>query len=181
MVEVALGVARDGDAFSDGVRRLRTLVHATPIPAIVHPYDQAALSRVTGTLAEQAEIAPVDATVVRDGARFDVTPSTDGRSLSAAAVGAALAAPLATADPADVRIRLEPVVIEPDVTSAEAWRASLVAERTAIGLRLKIPAAAETGELESLALTPETIAAWLSFEATEDGGYGVDHRRGRRA
>ena len=173
MVDAALGVARDGDEFSDGIFRLRTLVHSTSMPAIVHPYDQAALSRVAGTLAEQAEIAPVDATIVRDGARFDVTPSTDGRALSPAALGAALAAPLATADPADVRLRLEPVVVEPDVTSAQAWRASLVAERTALGLRLKIPAAAETEELESLALSPATIAAWLSFGPTDEGGYGV--------
>lgn len=173
MVEAALGVARDGDAFSDGIFRLRTLVHATTMPAIVHASDEAALSRVAGTLAEQAEIAPVDATVVRDGARFDVTPSRDGRSLSAAAVGAALAVPLATADPADVRVRLEPTVVPPDVTSAEAWRASRVAARTAIGLRLKIPAAAEAEELDSLALTPQTIAAWITFGPTEDGGYGV--------
>jgi len=173
MVEAALGVARDGDAFSDGILRLRTLVHATSMPAIVHAYDEAALSRVAGTLAEQAEIAPVDATVVRDGARFDVTPSVDGRSFSPSSVAAALAAPLATADPGDVRLRLEPVVIEPDVTSAEAWRASLVAERTTVGLRLKIPAAAETEELDSLALAPETIAAWISFGPTEDGGFGV--------
>lgn len=173
MVQAALGIARDGDAFSDGILRLRTLVHATTVPAVVHAYDHAALSRVAGTLAEQADIAPLDATVVRDGARFDVKPSRDGRSLSAAAVGAALAAPLATADPADVRIRLEPTVIPPDVTSAEAWRASRVAERTAVGLRLKIPAAAEGEELESLALTPETIAAWIGFGPTDDGGYGV--------
>ena len=173
MLEAALGVAREGDEFSNGIFRLRTLVHSTPMPAIVHAYDHAALSRVAGTLAEQAEIAPVDATIVRDGAQFDVTPSTDGRTLSTAAVGAALAAPLATADPADVRLRIEPVVVEPDVTSAEAWRASLVAERTALGLRLKIPAAAETEELESIALTPETIAGWLGFAHTDDGGYGV--------
>ena len=173
MVQAALGIARDGDAFSDGILRLRTLVHATTVPAVVHAYDHAALSRVVGTLAEQAEIAPLDATVVRDGARFDVTPSRDGRSLSAAAVGAALAAPLAAADPADIRLRLEPTVLPPDVTSAEAWRASLVAERTALGLRLKIPAAAEGEELESLAFTPETIAAWIGFAPTDDGGYGV--------
>jgi vancomycin resistance protein YoaR len=173
MVEAALGIARDGDAFSDGVHRLRTLVHATAMPAIVHAYDPDALAPVARALAEQVEIAPVDATVVRDGARFNVTPSTDGRALAPEAVGAALAAPLASADPADVRIRLEPTVISPEVTSAEAWRASLVAERTAVGLRLKIPAAAEGAELESIALTPETIAAWLGFGPTGEGEYGV--------
>lgn len=163
MVDAALAVARNGDPLSDGVHRLRSLVHATAMPVIVHGYDERALDRVAATLAERAEIAPVDATVIRDGARFDVSPSRDGRALEASAVRAALAAPLRTADPADIRIRLQPTVVAPAISSADAWRASLAAERTARGLRLALPGATTDEELAALTLAPETIAAWISF------------------
>ena len=174
MAEAALAVTRDGNPLTEGIDRLRALVHVTTLPAIVHAYDEAALARVAGTLAERAEIAPVDASVARDGAQFDVTAARDGRSLGASAVRSALAVPLATADPADIRLRLEPTVVPPDVSSTEALRASRAAERTAVALQLTLPGAAEDEELDpALTIVPETIAGWLSFGPVDGADYGV--------
>jgi len=172
MVDAALAVARGGNPLADGVHRLRTLVHATAMPVIVHGYDEGALDRVAATLAERAEVTPVDATVLRDGARFDVSPSRDGRALDASAVRDALAAPLGTTDPADIRIRLEPTVVAPAISSADAWRASLAAERTARVMRLAVPGATTDEELAALTLAPETIAAWISFGPGEGSDFG---------
>ena len=167
MVEAALVVAREGNP----VRRWSRLAagaRASPsVPAIVHGYDEAALARVAGTLAERVEIAAVDATVVRDGAQFDVRAAQQGRSLEASAVRAALAAPLTTADPADIRLRLSPCVVAPEVSNRDASSSGLRATRCSE------PREPRGEEPVALALTPETIAAWLTFGETEDGAYGV--------
>jgi vancomycin resistance protein YoaR len=139
----------------------------------VHGHDAAALDRVAASLSERVEIAAVDATVVRDGRRFDVTASRDGRTLDPDLVVAALAPGLATADPADVRVRLEPAVVEPDITSGEAWRAARLASRTAAGLRLTIPGAVDDPELEpALNLGRDTVASWIIIEPS-DGALAV--------
>jgi vancomycin resistance protein YoaR len=169
----AMGVARDGNPLAAGIARLRTLVHPTTVGVSVHPFDNAAVDRVATTLSELAEIAPVDATVVANGAEFDATRSQDGRALSPEAVRSALAAQLETADPANVRIRLEPTSVAPQVTSSEAWRASLLAERTARPMRLTVPGAEGDEDLASLALAPATIAAWITFEPADEGGLTV--------
>lgn len=174
MIDAALLVTREGDPLSEGIDRLRAFIHPTSLAPMVDPYDDAALNVVSERLAERVEVAPVDASVVRDGASFDATRSWDGRVLSPEAVRAALATSLATANPADVRIRLEPTAIAPEVSSSEAWRAALAAERIARPVLLRVPGAEEDAELNAaLALEPETVAAWLSFGTTADGIYGV--------
>ncbi|MEP7082372.1 MAG: VanW family protein [Chloroflexota bacterium] len=173
MVEAALAVARSDGPLADGVARLRALIHRSSLPVIVRGYDEAALARVAGTISERVEIAPVDAAVVPDGGQFDVTAAQEGRSLAAIAVHAALAAPLGTADPADVRVRLEPTAVAPEVSNLDALRASRQAQRTAAALQLTLPGTPTAEELEALALTPETIAGWIAFGTTEDGTYGV--------
>ena len=174
MVDAAFGVARGGNPLADGIARLRALAGPTAVSPVVHPFDESALDRIAGTLSERAEVAPVDATVVRNGARFDVTASREGRSLDADAIRAALGPALATADPADVRLVLRPDVLAPEITSAEAWRAARLASRTAVGLRLTIPGAAEDPELDAaLSLGRETIAAWVTLTPSDDGGLAV--------
>ena len=175
MVDAAFGVARAGDPLSDGIARLRAVVHPTAVAPVVHPFDEAALERVAVALSERAEVAPVDATVVRDGGRFDATASRDGRALDPDDVRVALASALSTADPADVTLSVEPAVVPAEISSADAWRAARTATRTSAGLRLTIPGAADDPELDAaLSLGRETIAAWIVFTPTEDGGLAVE-------
>ena len=174
MVDAAFSVARDGDPLTDGISRLRALVYPTTVAPVVHAYDEAAMDRVAVTLSERAEVAPVDATIVRDGARFDVTAAIDGRTLDPADVRAALATSLALANPSDVRVAVEPEVVPAEISSAEAWRAARLATRTAIGLRLTIPGAAEDPELHAaLTLGRDAVAAWVVFDPSDDGGLAV--------
>ncbi len=173
MVTAAMGVAREGNPVVAGVDRLRTVVHPTHVAPIVHGYDDAALDRVAATLSERAAIAPVDAAAISDGARFDFTASEDGRAIEASEVRAALAAALQTADPADVRLALEPTVVAPQITSGEAWRASILANRAARRLQLAVPGAEADEELGALALTPDTIADWISFAPDDAGGLSL--------
>jgi vancomycin resistance protein YoaR len=173
MVTAAMSVAREGNPVVAGIDRLRAVVHPTHVAPIVHGYDEAALDRVAATLSERAAIAPIDAAAISDGARFDFTASEDGRAIEASEVRAALAAALQTADPADVRVALEPTVVAPQITSGEAWRASILANRAARRLQLAVPGAEADEELGALALTPDTIADWISFTLDDAGGLSL--------
>jgi len=174
MVDAALAVARGGDPVGEGIARLRNLFHPVSIPVTIRGYDEAAVERLAAALAERVEVLPADAQVVKDGVQFKVTPSRDGRALEASTASSAIAAALAAADPADVRVTLEPAVSEPMVSTADAWRAARAAERMTATLTLAIPAADEGEEPDpALTLKPETIAAWISFGATEPAPYGV--------
>lgn len=171
MLDAAMAVGRTGNHVADGVFRLRSLVHPTSLPVIVHPYDPPALERIAAGLAERFATPAVDAQVTRDGMRFLVSPSEAGRQVEPDVLRDSLAAAVTNTDPADVRIQLEATVLEPAVTTAQATALADAATATAADLELTIPDADTTGE--PLAIAGETIASWISFGAGEDGTYQV--------
>jgi vancomycin resistance protein YoaR len=171
MVDAALGVGRDGNPISDGIARLRALVHPTTLPVQVHAFDEPALAAVAAELSRDARVYPVEAAVLRDGTEFTVRPAADGRRLDPAEVSAALATATRTSDPADVRIELVSEVDAPLVSTELATAAADAASLTASELELAIPNAAE--DEEPLAIDAETIAGWLSFGPTADSPYAM--------
>ena len=161
MVDAAFGVGRDGHPVSDGLERLRNLAEPVSLPVVVHPYDPDALDRVASGISERFSRPSVDAAVVAEGATYTVTPSESGLTLDPAAVRAALAAAVDSADPADVRLEIAPSVVAPTVTTDAAEAVAESARSTVAALALEIPGAAEGEEAPSL--SSETIASWLSF------------------
>jgi vancomycin resistance protein YoaR len=161
MVDAALAVGRTGNPLTDAVARLRSIVHPTSLPILVHAYDADALAATAGTIASEASDHPVEARVVRDDAgRFTVREGADGRVLAAADVAAALGTALDTTDPADVALTLEAQTVHPVVDTAAAERAATAATAMAADLELTVPGA--DGE-EPLAVPAKTIAAAISF------------------
>ena len=173
MADSAFGVGRAGNPFADGVARLRSLVHATAMPIVVHAYDPAALDEIAAGIAARATVPAVDAFVVADGATFTVSPGASGLSLDAAAVGSALAQAVDTSDPADVRLSLEPTIVQPAVSTAAADAVAASARSMTAALTLDLPGAGEGDE--PMTLAPETIASWLTFGPDYGGvAYAVD-------
>ena len=82
MLDAASGVGRDGDPIGDGIVRLRTLVHATALPVIVHPFDAEALGASRPSVATAVSEHPLEAAVLRDGTRFAVRDSRGRRAAS---------------------------------------------------------------------------------------------------
>jgi vancomycin resistance protein YoaR len=171
MLDAAFGVGRDGNPITDGVTRLRALVHPTSLAVAVHAFDEPALDAVTAQLSQDARIYPVEAAVVRAGTDFGIRPAADGRRVAAADISAALATVLATPDPADVRIELTAAADAPLVSTELATAAADAANATVAELDLTIPNAAE--DEEPITIAPETIAGWLSFGPAGDSAYAM--------
>ena len=171
MVDAAIEVGRDGNPITDGIARLRALVHPTALPVVVHAFDEPALEAVAAELSRDARVYPVEAAVQRDGADFTVRPAVDGRRLDPAEISAALAAAIGTPSPADVRIELVPEVHAPLVSTELATAAADAASLTAVDLELAIPNAAD--DEEPLTIAAETIAGWLSIGPTADSPYAL--------
>ena len=160
MLDAALAVGRSGNPFADGIERLRSLIHPTTLPVVVHAYDPDALASIAGTVAAEVSHPPREAAVLRDGATFTVRESAEGRGLAGADVAAALGAAVDTTDPADARVELTATTLTPVVDTAAAEAAAAAATAMAARLVLTIPGA---DEAERLVVKPGTIAGAISF------------------
>ncbi len=173
MLDAAFGVGREGGLFAEAVHRLRSLVTETDLPVIVHAYDPESLEATAVSISRAVSEYPVDARVVAPD--YEVLPAADGRVLSAEDVRAALAEPLATTSPEDVRIEVATTVTPPIVSTEEATAAAEQARAvTAAGFTLSVPNTS-WDEL-SLAVQSETIASWISFgpQGADDYAMRID-------
>jgi vancomycin resistance protein YoaR len=160
MVDAAFAVGRSGNPITDAIDRLRSVLHPTSLPVLVHAYDPAALEAVSRDIAAEISHPPREAAVLHDGADFTVRTSAEGLRLAEADVAFALATAVDSADPADVRIRLTATTVPPIVDTAMAELAATAARAMATDLELTIPGA--EGEAP-LVLDREAIAAAISF------------------
>ena len=160
MVDAAYGVGRSGNPIADGIDRLRSLVHETTLPVIVHAYDDDALAAIAAGVAADVSHPPREAAVLRDGATFTVRDSSDGRGIAEADVAAALGSAVDNADPADVQVDLNATTLPPVVDTATAELAAAAATAMAADLEVTIPGA---DDQEPLVIDAESIAGALSF------------------
>jgi len=160
MLDAAFAAGRDGALFGDAVARLRSLVHATELPVVVHAYDPAALEAAALEIARSVSYHPTEATVTRDGTAFRLHRSQDGRLLDASAVEAALGAAVDTPDPADVRVELAVSAIVPIVDTATATAAKAAAEGMVDDLALTVT---DADDEEASLVTSSQIASWITF------------------
>lgn len=80
MLDQAFSVGRSGDIFAQAEQQLRVAMRgATVDPRVT--WDEQALESKLYELAVAAQIEPIDAAIVRDGARFVVEPSSTGTSI----------------------------------------------------------------------------------------------------
>jgi vancomycin resistance protein YoaR len=160
MLDAALGVGRSGNPIADSIDRLRSLIHATTLPVVVHAYDADALASIAGDVAAEVSHPPREAAVLRDGATFTVRESAEGQGIAGADVAAALGAAVDNADPADVRVELTATTLPPVVDTATAEASAAAATAMASRLKVTIPGA---DAAESLVIRPPTLAAAISF------------------
>ncbi|MEO5986611.1 MAG: VanW family protein [Candidatus Limnocylindria bacterium] len=161
MLDAAVRVGRGGNPLADGITRLRTLVHPTALPLIVHAYDPEALQRIASDIATRFTLPAVEASVTADGTAFSVSPGATGLGVDAGVVASTLAQAVDGTSPADVAISVEPTVIFPAVSTEAAEAVAASARSTVAALTLEVPGA--SADEAPLAIAPETIASWLSF------------------
>ncbi len=161
MLDAAFGVGRSENAVSDGLARVRTLVHPASLPVIVHPYDAESLDRISSEIAAGFTIPAVEASVAANGATFDVSPGATGTSLDARALASTLAQGVDNTSPDDVHLTMQQVIVDPMVSTAAAESVAEAARSTVGALQLEVSGAG--ADEEPIILAPETIASWLTF------------------
>jgi vancomycin resistance protein YoaR len=164
MVAQAMSVGRAGNPVERAIANARTAVRGIEIAPQVR-YDQEALTRWVNALAAAQHLAPDDATITRTKTGYRITPSVTGHRADPTTVLAALTAQFASLDaPAEIRVDLPLVALEPSITTAEANEAVAAADRIAADVRISDGKASWT-------IPAATIRTWISFSKADDGTY----------
>ncbi len=165
LLDAAMAVGRRGSPLDRMIADVRTAMRGVALePTVTFDADEVA-TRLT-TMGEDLRIAPVDWTVVPDRQlTFNVVPGSTGREADASALIAAATTDLARLDgPAEVRLDLTSVTVEPDIDRTEAFAAKLAADRMANHITLVV------GD-EKLAIDDAELRTWVSFHKTPAGVY----------
>lgn len=162
MVAQAMSVGRAGNAVERAIANARTAVRGIVIAPQVR-YDQDALTRSINAVAAAQHVAPADALITRTKTGYAITPSITGQQANPATVLATLTTELASLDaPAELRVDLPLVDLEPTVTTDEANQAVAAADRIAADVRI-----IDGGD--SWTISAATIRTWISFVPTGNG------------
>ncbi len=167
MLADAMAVGRAGNTVERVIADARTAIRGVALTPRV-TYDADALADRIVAFADSLAHEPVDAAVtVADTKEFVVVSGKDGRLADPVVPVAAALADLGKLDaPASLTYELPVRVVPPTITTDEATRAKADAERIAAQIGLVV------GD-ETEKITSSTLRGWLTFAATDDGGYGV--------
>lgn len=159
-VDYAASVAAAGGGRTvNPVEIIEILFGGLNLPATV-TVDQTALDAQLTKLAEQVDLAPVDAALAYDKGKPKVTPAVDGRSLQPGETGDAIQAAYLRA----TTVAAVVTTTDPEVTTAEAEAVVATIGTPAISHPVKV----EVGDRGTITIEPETIVKSLSF-VSKDG------------
>ena len=165
LLDAALAVGRNGSPLDRMVADVRTAMRGVALEPTV-TFDKDEVSARIVAMAEAVRIVPVDWTVVADRQlTFNVVPGSTGREADPIPLVGALTGDLGRLDaPAEVRLELSPLTVEPDVTRTEAFAAKVAADRMANHITLVV------GD-DKLAIDEKELRSWVSFQKNRDGVY----------
>jgi vancomycin resistance protein YoaR len=166
MLDQAFAVGRSGDFIAQAQEQLHVGMRGATIDARVK-WDEQALEKTLYDLAMAAQIEPIDATIVRNGPRFAVTPSATGTTIDVSSAWQQALATVGTLSAADTSVSVEPAVSQPAVTTEMAQLAVDRVERVAAAdITL-------SGDGVTQTLTSDTIRGWIRLEPSGTGKWDV--------
>ncbi len=167
MLAEAMAVGRDGNPVERAIADARTALRGVILAPRV-TFDADALASEVVAYADSLAREPVDASVsIVDKTTFVVVPGADGRLADPATPVEAALAVLGRLDaPAELMFDLPVRMVPPTVTTEEATKAKLDAERIARPIELTI-------DDNKQIITMTRLRSWMTFGPTADGGYGV--------
>jgi len=164
VVAAAIAVGRTGGPVERAIADARTALNGVALEPPV-TYDADAVTRIVASLARSLNRIPVDASVTKAGATFELVPGTLGRRADHEPAVAAILAQLNDLDlPASIEVDLPTTPLEPDVTTDEAQAALDAAER--IATTVTLARGDNTWTIEA-----KRIRQWISFDHDGVGGY----------
>ncbi len=154
MLDQAFGLGH-GANFVDSLReQVAILVDGISVEPQIQWNNEELATRVAA-LANDAQVAPVDAAITRVDGQFVVQPATDGVIVDTQAAVAAAMAAVNNVSPADTQITVEGMHVAPTVTTDVAQTAADRAERiVADGL-------AVSGEDLNTTIDPDVLRGWV--------------------
>lgn len=162
MLDQAFGVGRSGSRVAGITEQLRVLLRGVSIEPSV-TWDARALQQRVTAAAAAAGFAAIDATLVRDGSRYVVTPAKHGRSVDAPNAVALANAAVNNLNASDTTVEVEPVRVPPAVTTIQAQAAADRFDQvTGAPLVFTAGGVATT-------VAPATIAGWTRLEESAPG------------
>jgi vancomycin resistance protein YoaR len=166
MLDQAFAVGRSGDLLAQVQQQLQVGMHGATIDSRVTWNEQALESKIYD-LAIAAQIDPVDAAIVRNGAKFAVTPSSTGTTIDVSSAWQQALATVSTLSAADTSVNVEPAVSQPAVTTEMAQQAVDRVEAVA-GSDITL-----SGDGVTQTLTTDAIRGWIRLEPAGTGQWNV--------
>lgn len=166
MLDQAFAVGRGGDVLQQAQQQLHVGMRGATIDSRVK-WDEHALEQKLYDLAVAAQIEPVSAAIVRDGARFVVEPSSTGTTIDVSSAWQQALATVSTLSAADTSVSVEPAVSQPAVTTEMAQLAVDRVDRVA-GADMTL-----TGDGKSQTISADTIRGWIRLEPAGTGEWSV--------
>lgn len=166
MLDQAFAVGRSGDF----ITQVQEQLHVGMRGAIVDPrvkWDEQALEQKLYDLAIAAEIDPVDATIVRNGPKFAVNPSSTGTTIDVSSAWQQALATVSTLSAADASVSVQPAVSQPAVTTEMAQQAVNQVEAVA-GSDITL-----SGDGVTQTLGSDAIRGWIRLEPAGTGQWTV--------
>ncbi len=162
LVEQAMAIGRSGNPIERLISDVRTAFRGMVVEPRV-TYDPVALDAAISSFAAGFDRAPVDASIARSGDGFTVQGAEIGQTADSTSTLAAAAAALGRLD---APVRLEAIVpltsVEPEVTTADATFARIVADRIAQDIVL-------VDGSETWTIQRATVLNWIGFTKTPEG------------
>ncbi len=170
MLDSALVVGRAGAPPEQVSTQLRTLMSGVSVPIVVK-FDAAKLATLASDIASAGHMDPVDATIVRTNGAYQVTPAVTGQDVDAQQVLAQAMSALDSTSAASTSITVQPNVIQPAVSTAQAQVA--VDQADNVGSKpLTVTVAGTTQTIE-----PSTINGWLHLDPAGTGSWTLTIER----
>jgi vancomycin resistance protein YoaR len=162
MTDAALGVGRAGTPLDQVGEQLHTLVSGVSVPVTV-TWNSQKLAAAVAAIAEGAHKVPVDATISRPNGAYAVSPAADGQQVDAQQLLAAATAALNDPSATNSSVSVEPAVVAPTVSTAQAQ--SAVDQANAVATQpLTVSVAGQTQTIDA-----ETIKGWTHLDPAGPG------------
>lgn len=164
MLDQSFAIGRHGSFAEQAQDQLRLLLNGVNLQPQVG-WDDGALAARVGALAEEAYIAPIDASIRRTGGVYAVVPAVEGRTIDMQVGLERIQAAIDNLSAADTQVAVEATVLSPQVTSAQAQAAVDVANR-ATSQALTV-----LGGDTRATLTVEQLRGWTHLQQTGVGSW----------
>jgi vancomycin resistance protein YoaR len=164
MLDQAFAVGRNGSIVEQAQEQLRVLLNGVSLQPQAG-WDADALAARLSALAEDAYIAPVDASISRTGGVYTVVPAQDGRTIDLSVALERASAALDNLSAADTQVAVEATVLVPQVSTAQAQAA--VDQANAVTEQALTLTADDT----TATLAPEQLRGWVHLQDAGPGAW----------